>query len=219
MYGITQPEILPPAWSLGLEVFFYLLIPFLIIFKCRGIAFALSACIFIAASFGAFDSDVYGYRLLPGVLFIFLCGSYLYRGTTIERSIVAITVLMSAALFLLMIFGAITRRPYTAEVSAGIAMGIPAVYFLSKLGYHKIDEFFGNISYGVFLNHFVMMYVAEALGYTTFDAVTVTVVLIAAFACSGVSYYLVERPALRLRHTIRSRARLAAGAEPIPAAR
>nr|BFE97247.1 hypothetical protein GCM10020185_77830 [Pseudomonas brassicacearum subsp. brassicacearum] len=71
MFGITVPEILPPAWSLGLEMCFYLLIPFLILYKTRGIAFALSVTVFMVASLGYLDTDIYGYRLLPGVLFIF----------------------------------------------------------------------------------------------------------------------------------------------------
>lgn len=77
MFGVTLPEILPPAWSLGLEMCFYLLIPFLILYKMRGVAFTLSVTVFMGASLGYLDTDIYGYRLLPGVLFIFLGGSYL----------------------------------------------------------------------------------------------------------------------------------------------
>jgi peptidoglycan/LPS O-acetylase OafA/YrhL len=207
MYGITLPDILPPTWSLGLEVFFYLLIPFLIIFKLRGIAFAISFCIFLAACLGFINSDYYGYRLIPGVLFIFLCGSYLYRVSYNERLILGSVVGISIFLLILILLGVVSQRPYNVEVLAGIAFGIPAIHFLSKIEYHKIDEIFGNISYGVFLNHFIFIYAAQALGYGQLTNSTIAIIVIVAFICSGISYYLVERPALRIRHAMRQKSK------------
>ncbi|MFJ2362190.1 acyltransferase family protein [Pseudomonas sp. NPDC087697] len=204
MYGITVPEILPPAWSLGLEMCFYLVIPFLIIFKGRDLAFALSVTVFVAACFGAINTDVYGYRLLPGVLFIFLCGSYMYKAQAKGRVIAAGTALVAVLLFLAIMTGVVLRLPFNAEVTAGIALGIPAVFLLTKLKFHRVDEFFGNISYGVFLNHFVVMYFLRAFWPVEYGAHIVTAVLVMSFVLSGVSYYYVERPALRLRHALRA---------------
>ena len=207
MYGITVPEILPPAWSLGLEMCFYLLIPFLLIYKCRGLAFAASVAVFVVACLGAINTDVYGYRLLPGVLFIFLCGSYLYKARTKGLMIAAGTTVMAALLLLAIVAGFIERRPFNAEVTAGIVLGVPAVLFLSKLKYHRVDEFFGNISYGVFLNHFVVMYALRAFWPVEYSALIVTAVLVLSFVLSGASYYCIERPALRLRHALRASTR------------
>jgi len=204
MYGITVPEILPPAWSLGLEMCFYLLIPFLIIYKCRGLAFAGSVAVFAVAYLGAIDTDIYGYRLLPGVLFIFLCGSYLYKAKAKGAMVAVGTTVVATLLFLAIVEGFIERRPFNAEVTAGIALGVPVVFLLSKLKYHRVDEFFGNISYGVFLNHFVVMYVLRAFWPVEYSALIVTAVLMLSFGLSGVSYYCVERLALKFRHDLRS---------------
>lgn len=203
MYGITVPEILPPAWSLGLEMCFYLLIPFLIIYRLRGLAFVASVAIFAAACLGKINADVYGYRLLPGVLFIFLCGSSMFKAQAKGRAIAAGTTAAAALLFLAIMAGVIPRLPFNAEVAAGIALGVPAVYLLSKLRYHRIDEFFGNISYGVFLNHFVVMYVLRAFWPVEYSTLIITAVLVLSFLFSGVTYYCIERPALRLRHRLR----------------
>ncbi|WP_411384582.1 acyltransferase family protein [Pseudomonas sp. MPB03] len=204
MFGITVPEILPPAWSLGLEMGFYLLIPFLILYKTRGIAFALSVTVFMVASLGYLDTDIYGYRLLPGVLFIFLCGSYLYRAQAKGLWIVSVTLLVAALMFLAIVAGIIPRRPFNAEVTLGIALGLPAVFLLSRRKRHRLDEFLGNISYGVFLNHFVVMYVLRAFWPVAYSGLIVTAVLVLSFALSGISYYWVERPALKLRHALRT---------------
>lgn len=203
MFGVAGTEILPPAWSLGLELCFYLVIPFLLIFKARGAAFVLSVGIFMLACLGYLNTDIYGYRLLPGVLFIFLCGSYLYRPRAKGLTIAVGTALVAGLLFVAIMTGVIERRPFNAEVSLGIALGIAAVYLLTRLKYHRVDEFLGNISYGVFLNHFVVMYFLRGFWPVPYDAHIVVAVLVLAFALSGVSYYCVERPALALRHRLR----------------
>ncbi|MEO6677593.1 MAG: acyltransferase [Pseudomonas sp.] len=213
MFGITVPEILPAAWSLGLEMCFYLLIPFLLVYKLRGMAYGLSVAVFTVAAFGYINTDVYGYRLLPGVLFIFLCGSYLYRMRARGRLVVAATAIVAAVMFLAIVTGFIPRRPFNAEVTAGIALGVPLVFLLSKLKYHRMDELLGNISYGVFLNHFVVMYVLRAFWPVAYDARMVTAVLLLSLVLSGISYYCVERPALKLRHALRAGSRYGVGRE------
>ncbi|MDR8389082.1 MULTISPECIES: acyltransferase [Pseudomonas] len=207
MFGITVPEILPPGWSLGLEMCFYLLIPFLILYKARGIAFAVSVTVFLVASLGYVNTDIYGYRLLPGVLFIFLCGSYLYHAQPKGLWVASITTVVAAIMFLAIVVGFIPRRPFNAEVTLGIVLGVPAVHVLSRLKHHWMDEFLGNISYGVFLNHFVVMYVLRAFWPVEYSALMITLVLVLSLALSGLSYYCVERPALKLRHALRAGAK------------
>lgn len=211
MFGMAGTQILPPAWSLGLEMCFYLMIPFLIIYRARGIAFVLSVAVFIAACFGYINTDLYGYRLLPGVLFMFLCGSYLYKAQAKGLAIAAGTAVAAGLIFWAIMAGLIERQPFNAEVTAGIALGVPAVYLLTKLKFHRADEFLGNISYGVFLNHFVVMYFLRAFWPVAYGSHVVATVLVLSFLLSGVSYYGIERPALQLRHALRAAERFGVG--------
>ncbi|NYH11171.1 acyltransferase family protein [Pseudomonas moraviensis] len=204
MFGLSGNLLMPPAWSLGLELCFYLVIPFLLIFKMRGVAFVLSVVVFMVACLGYINTDVYGYRLLPGVLFMFLCGSYLYNAHVKDRLIVMSTFVGAALLFVAIMAGWIERRPFNAEVTLGVALGIPAVFLLTKLRQHPLDEFFGNISYGVFLNHFVAMYLLRALWPLAYIGWYVEAVMVLSFAMSIVSYHAIERPALKLRHVLRA---------------
>lgn len=203
MFGWATADIIPPAWSLGLELAFYLTIPILIFYSVRRLAFLLSLTVFLAANFGYIDTDTYGYRLLPGVLFMFLCGSFLYSGDKLEKGLVVFTLFVCITLFSLIVTGDIQQVPYNLEVLLGIIIAIPSVYLLSKVGYHKIDELFGNISYGVFLNHFLLVHAANAIGFNEFGQLMMVGMLGVSIALSYASYSLIERPALRLRHKMR----------------
>lgn len=69
--------LVPPAWSLGVELQFYLLAPFLVLLPARALAgvMAASLAVFAAAQAQWLHADHFGYRLLPGVLFAFLSGA------------------------------------------------------------------------------------------------------------------------------------------------
>ncbi len=70
-----QFTLIPPAWSLGAEMQFYLLAPFLLLWPRRlyGVGL-LGLTVYLAALAGLINSDWFGYRLLPGVLLFFLLG-------------------------------------------------------------------------------------------------------------------------------------------------
>ncbi|WP_248744751.1 MULTISPECIES: acyltransferase [unclassified Pseudomonas] len=209
MFGITSTDIIPPAWSLGLEAFFYLAIPFILIWKLRTFMFTASLMIAITAITGVINTDIYGYRLLPGVLFIFLCGSYIFFSEKWGKILIFTAWTVQLILFIAIQVGTVKEAPSNTEVTAGIIFGIPAIYFLSKFGYHKIDEFFGNISYGVFLNHFIFIYIFHSFGASNLynSPSLATALLACSFIASLASYYFIEKPILRYRHILRKKSR------------
>ncbi|MDM7462232.1 MAG: acyltransferase family protein, partial [Tepidimonas taiwanensis] len=84
-YAVLWPALdtftpVPPAWSLGLELQFYLLAPWLLARPARIYAAALATwAVGAAAEFGGLPSEAWGYRLLAGNLFIGLSGALLWR--------------------------------------------------------------------------------------------------------------------------------------------
>lgn len=70
-------QLIPSAWTLGLEIQFYIVLPFLLR-RFKPYLLLYSIFIFSFASFGILDRGLFGYYLLPGTLFIFLSGSLLY---------------------------------------------------------------------------------------------------------------------------------------------
>lgn len=202
MYAPIATPLNPPTWTLGLEATFYLVMPFLLLLKRRRLAFVASGAVFLAAFLGWLQPDIYGYRLLPGTLFIFLCGSFLRTGERLRWLIAAW--LLSAVLFAATLTYAQFRVPYNAEMLLGVLIGLPAVALLARIESGAIDVSLGNLSYGVYLNHFALLWGAQAAGHPIETWGDRGLLLIASMALSFATYRWIERPVVKLCHRLRT---------------
>ncbi len=133
--GQDSFTLIPPAWSLATEIQFYLIAPLLLSQRLSRliICLALSLVIFALAQSQWLNTDYYGYRLLPGILFIFILGALQQlssRHKSLPRLLLAIW-LLNAAYLLWLIIGQ-AHIPYNREVSLGLLLAMPLLAALSK---------------------------------------------------------------------------------------
>lgn len=204
--------LIPQAWSLGLELLFYLLMPWLLLGRVRGLALVASLAVWGVAAFGFIHTDTWGYRLLPGTLFMFLAGSYVYdqpRPSWRHPALWLLAALLTVAV-LLVAMGK-HSLPYNREVVGGLLVGIVALFWLARLPRTDWDDWLGNLSYGVFLCHFLVMWLFEsALGHPAgqpWPGSTLAAMLAVCVLLAWLGFVLVERPVLRWRHRLRQRGR------------
>ncbi|AOI57446.1 acyltransferase family protein [Burkholderia diffusa] len=209
MYLIPHALVLPPSWSLGLEFTFYAAFPFVLLFRLRGVACICSLAFFAYALTGHLDPDVFGYRLLPGTLFMFIAGSYIRTERLQETAAIWCVALAMIAMW---IGFPNYRIGYNIEILAGIVAGIPVVYFLSRMKTGRIDQIAGNLSYGVYLNHYVLIYVEMIIGVSVHSWVHRAAFMATSISLAAVSYYFVERPAIAIRYRMRGAPRIEAQA-------
>ena len=146
--------LLKPAWSLSLEIYFYILAPFLI--KCPKkvlyllIMLSLSLRFLVLYPLG-FNYDPYTYRFFPTELVFFILGmfSYFYSEQFSKFAWVALINVMVLALF-------IKRIPINFSVLkliyfVSLTISIPFLFKLFKN--NVIDRKIGDLSYGVYLIH------------------------------------------------------------------
>lgn len=166
--GSDKFTLVPPAWSLGVEILFYALAPLL--WRYWAIALWVALCslaVQALAWHGVLQTDWWGYRLLPGVLWIFSLGMVIHRLQNARAKLVRQLPLLTA-LFVSVIWAYLSStgrllQPYHREVLLGIALGGPLVQWLS-LAEHpwpQIDQRLGDLSYGIFLNHFFLIWLLE----------------------------------------------------------
>ena len=161
----------PPAWSLGTEVQFYLLLPFLVKFaKLKYYLLPMSYGLFVIATFGVVPAQQWSYAYLPGTLFFFIIGSIIYDMrsdvTKLSRNIVVgMSIVGTVHLVALSFSGTDITQPYAFESLVGLAVGIMSLILLgqAKPGHKRVDDLLGKLSYPIFLSHVCVLYAFDHL--------------------------------------------------------
>jgi peptidoglycan/LPS O-acetylase OafA/YrhL len=206
LYGAL---LIPQAWSLGVEIAFYALAPWLL--RLRGswlvaicvASVAVKAGLFVAG----FRHDPWDYRFFPSELCLFLAGSLAYRwrgrfawlGEARRPRLKVIGVIAFALAFSRLPFGGGLHWLFLG----GLFFSLPALLRFSSD--HAWDRRIGEVSYPLYLSHVLVIgwlhHASSGLGEWSFSLLA----LVTAFVLSYALYRLVDIPMERLRAARRRR--------------
>jgi peptidoglycan/LPS O-acetylase OafA/YrhL len=191
MYNhIDKFTLLPPAWSLGVELQFYILAPFILMYiKRLLILLFLSFIIYILAIIGVINTDYFGYRLIVGVFFIFLIGVLIQKSINIENQPYFNPLILIYFLILLVFIYVYTigyKAPYNYETLFALLVGIPLLLKLPRKVF-LLDKYLGSLSYGIFLVHFPVLWLLEIYEYSLKD---INLIFFITFILSVIFIYL-----------------------------
>ncbi|WP_334940836.1 hypothetical protein [Nostoc sp.] len=156
------------------------------------------------AYLGIINTDYFGYRLIFGTIFMFLCGSFLHKNNNITTNkpvkyILIFSCLLLAATF----FYSRLILPYNREVLIGLILGITILPLLIKLKRTYLDEFLGNLSYGLFLSHYLIIFEFEKLGiHWSFKSISL--MLLFSIFLSAIGFLCFEKPVIAWRKKMRN---------------
>lgn len=185
--------LIPPAWSLGAELQAYFLLVIAIKFKRLGLILALiSFIIFCVANLGYIDSDIYGYRTVCGVFFIFYTGFLIFQR---EHKTLALFYIGIILLFTFLIyknkFGI-----FSVEIVTGYLLGVLLVLTHEKFKFKlKFNEILGSLSYSLFISHFLFIWISEYV----FDIQNLYFITLGSIVFGLVNYYLIENRINKIR--------------------
>lgn len=183
-----------PTWSLGLELTFYLTLPWLLHSRrTLWCAACLAMVVWTLSTQAIIHPDYYAYRLLPGTLVFFLIGVSLQRKDWwLFVSLVGFFLLSAIWLWLV---GKIWTQ-FNAHLLVGAALGCIAMPILSRLSRNALDERIGAASYGCFLAHWIFV---TALKDHYGELWAVTTAIGGSVLCGWLSWRLIEAPTIRFR--------------------
>jgi peptidoglycan/LPS O-acetylase OafA/YrhL len=212
--------LLPPAWSISLELVFYALAPWLIRASSRALlgVIAASLCLRLIFWRAGLPPDPWSYRFLPTEICFFLAGMLAYRLYAAmkrrPRADALLGLALIAALFAYQPASELLRR---AGLSPGIArwifyafavFGLPALF--ASTNRSRFDRFLGDFSYAVYLVHWPTLVLIDAISPDLNRDARAAVALLASLLLAYGTAQLIERPLDRLRQQ-RFAARAGAG--------
>jgi peptidoglycan/LPS O-acetylase OafA/YrhL len=203
----------PPAWSLALELLFYGIVPFIAILWSRFVLLAVavfSLSYYGQAYLGTIDTDGYVLRSIFGTLFIFLAGMSFANDGRLSRIYrwgvwVGAIILMG----MLLVDQSLGSLNSNKEVLIGILVGIPGLALTRRIAFTRSEQLAGNLSYGMYLNHFVLIMLLVKIGFLTYHDtrtyhnIAYCGVVVISAAVSYLSYSFIEKPVLLWRRSLR----------------
>lgn len=212
----TNPPwwLIPPAWSLGAEVQSYFILPFSIRYRKLGALMVIaSLIIYSLANLSLIHSDYFGYRLLPGVIFIFILGSLIQKTATgtaekYEKGLLILIYLFCLLWFIYFVLVKGIYGAYTRETLLGVLIGSPLVYLGIKFRKKKLplNRFVGNLSYGLFLFHFPSIWFLSWIGFNENSPLFLPILFFLSTSLSFFSIKLIDEKIEKLRFRLSRRA-------------
>lgn len=193
--------VIPPAASLGVEVIFYLLFPFIFRTKQR-IRFALSVStvVLCAATWDLIPRLEFSYYSLPGVFIFFALGHCLEKEYL--HLIWPFLALAIANFLALVVFGEI-KKGFNKELLIGLVIGLTVVRNAALIKPPAWDRFLGNATYGCFLGHYPVLVLFDSLGIFSQSRILFLIsVSLVSIVIGAASYLIIEKPTVLLRRKI-----------------
>ena len=220
-------RLIPPAWTIGVELLFYLVAPLVVLGLRRGRAalfmlFAISFGLFgwgfqvAAGRFDVIDDELYKNAVSSVAFFVAGAGAYvLSRRVSIRfRYQLTAATIAAFAVYLAMMSRDVpwssyepTASAYAIHMLAMIPLGTMVMLTDVPAPWRRFDRGAGNLSYGIYLFHYLANAVLIQLGVERFATVDQFAfglyTLLLAIGCAAAGYVLIEAPVERWRARVR----------------
>lgn len=228
------PHVMAQAWSISVDLVFYAAAPLIVlglVFQAKAIVFLtvvwtiffMSVCFWLG-DYNTVEEVVYKNAVTSG--FMFLWGVLTYWATVIWprfqiHPALTLALVLGSSVFIYTIaatneiFG---YQPTTYGFVSSILLCIPGTAAVCLMGplpdrIERISESLGNLSYGIYLNHFIcaalLLWAAELYGSDIFGTTLKTEFGLwcaaLSIALAAVTYRLIEAPIEGLRRRVGGR--------------
>ncbi|MEM6802707.1 MAG: acyltransferase [Bacteroidota bacterium] len=194
--------LVPQAWTIGVELMFYLIAPFLVRRRLRYLLLLMFASALLRILFyqQGFSHDPWSNRFFPFELFFFLAGSISYRiyrkADLYSLREPGIPLLFVCIAYLLLY----SSLPFSAGLKAVLLYGLifismPFIFLALKT--NRFDREIGEYSYTIYLSHVLIIGLLQAYDIQFLDLATTAI--IGSFAFSYLIIRFISNPIEQIR--------------------
>jgi peptidoglycan/LPS O-acetylase OafA/YrhL len=191
--------VVPQAWTIGLEIAFYLIAPFIVRKKISLIMFLIAASLAlrIVLNYSGLNDDPWSYRFFPTELVFFLLGTLAYHfqkhlskinippvyykiilsltlAFTLFYSLLPISAVIKPWLYILFVFGS-----------------LPFVFISTKT--QKFDRYIGELSYPMYLSHTFLLACVMSLKIKPIGSMGITVTILTVLLSIALNELIAKR--------------------------
>lgn len=165
--------LVPQAWSLAVELYFYCLAPFIVRRSVKFMAILMVASLairLILALVFDFRFDPWSYRFFPSELMFFLSGALAWRLSKKEweapswrkRAVLGLCCALIVAGGMLARVGLGGRVFFVSPIiMAALFLILPKIFLATKD--NKIDRYIGELSYPLYVSHMLVIWISASL--------------------------------------------------------
>jgi peptidoglycan/LPS O-acetylase OafA/YrhL len=170
------------AWTIGIEITFYLIAPFLVRRKIAfiGALIVLSALLRVVLYTNGLQHDPWTYRFFPTELFFFLLGTIAYRiYKKIEGKGVKETYLKIIYFSILILTFSYSWIPIPYKMYIYFLLfffSVPFIFILSK--HWKKDRYMGELSYPIYISHILVLMGVKSIFPSEKDGMGLVVIIL-----------------------------------------
>ncbi len=199
-----------PAWSIGAEIWFYMLVPFLARLSSP-LLFALLAA---TGSLRYFMGEIHGlniYFFFVTQLPLFLGGMLAHRlGSRKSRGVLArkeaAYLCLGLAVMASLMFGQFEFQDQRFKWLVYVLMGLTMHALFTHVGNSRAGRIIGELSYPIYIVHMLALSVLAAIGKRAGIEITSEILLLAVLPVSYLMYVRIDKPIGRYRERFARRA-------------
>ncbi|MFT6166285.1 MAG: peptidoglycan/LPS O-acetylase OafA/YrhL [Vicingaceae bacterium] len=166
----TSPELyhfllVPQAWTIGIEITFYLIAPFLVVRKLKYVLLFIVGSILLRLVLmrAGLSSDPWSYRFFPTELVFFLLGTvgyFIYKKIAVFRIKKTYLYLVFLSILAFTFSYNYLNIPFKVFLYPMLFFtAVPFIFVLSKKW--KVDRWIGELSYPVYISHILVLMIIE----------------------------------------------------------